>query len=188
MIVELAKDLKLNRVVTGVCECVGIGAALGGGYGFLQGQYGLMSDQVVEWRMVLANGSAINVSRDLHPDLFWAMNGAGSNFGVVTEMKMRVYNLGSRDTWNMESFIFKGDQVEDVYSIANDLAKTQLSQASHLSFWILDQEVDAECPVITYNIFYDGSAEALRAHAAPLHAMKLSRRMQHPSHTLICQH
>lgn len=130
-----------------------------------------MADQVVQWRMVLANGSAITVSRDVLPDLFWAMNGAGANFGVVTEIKMKIYDLGSSHTWNMESFVFTGDHVEDLYSMANDLFKTQPPGASHFSYWMLNPEIDARNPVIAYNIFYDGPAEALQAYAAPLHTL-----------------
>jgi hypothetical protein len=34
--------------ITGGCECVGLtGVALGDGHGFLQGYYGLLSDQVL---------------------------------------------------------------------------------------------------------------------------------------------
>lgn len=37
----------------------------------MQGQYGLAIDNVVSYRIVLANGTAITVSADSHPDLFW---------------------------------------------------------------------------------------------------------------------
>lgn len=37
--------------------------------------------------MVLANGTAVTASADSHPDLFWAMRGAGhQNFGVATSI------------------------------------------------------------------------------------------------------
>ena len=72
--------------VHGVCECVGYTAVLlGGGHGILQGRYGLIADQLVSARMVLANGSAVTVSADSHPELFWAIRGAGHNFGIVVE-------------------------------------------------------------------------------------------------------
>lgn len=41
--------------------------------------------------VVLANGTAIHVSEKSNPELFWAMKGAGHNFGVVTSFEMRIY-------------------------------------------------------------------------------------------------
>lgn len=34
--------------------------------------------------MVLANGTAYSVSPTVHPDLFWALRGAGASFAIVT--------------------------------------------------------------------------------------------------------
>lgn len=53
--------------MTGACECVGlVGPLLGGGHGYLQGQYGLVSDQLISARVVLATGDAITVSATQH--------------------------------------------------------------------------------------------------------------------------
>ena len=59
------------------------GLTLGGGYGFLSGQHGLTIDNVLRARMVLADGSIVNASEAENPDLFWAIRGAGHNFGVA---------------------------------------------------------------------------------------------------------
>lgn len=42
--------------------------------------------------MVTANGDLVTVSDDQHPDLFWAMRGAGANFGIVTSSTFRIYD------------------------------------------------------------------------------------------------
>ncbi|ESZ94483.1 hypothetical protein SBOR_5131 [Sclerotinia borealis F-4128] len=66
-----------KRTVTGICECVGFSApALGGGHGWLQGQYGLMADQVISARLLLSNGEVVTMSEKSNPDLFWAIMGA----------------------------------------------------------------------------------------------------------------
>src|ERR1700753_1122435 len=75
--------LELTVPATGICECVGVTAPmLGGGHGWNQGKYGLPADQVVEARIVLSNGTAVTVSDTYNPDLFWAIRGAGHNFGL----------------------------------------------------------------------------------------------------------
>lgn len=40
---------------------------------------------------MLANGSAITSSKTKNEDLFWAMRGAGSSFGVVTSLKFQTF-------------------------------------------------------------------------------------------------
>jgi FAD/FMN-containing dehydrogenase len=66
-----------------------LGVGLGGGHGWLQGFHGLVSDNFVTFHMVLANGRAITVSESSYPDLFWAMRGAGHNFGIVTSADLK---------------------------------------------------------------------------------------------------
>jgi FAD/FMN-containing dehydrogenase len=79
------------QTTTGVCGCVSYsGPPLGGGHGLLQGRYGLAADQVVSARVVLGDGEVVEVSEEENADLFWALRGAGHNFGVVSEWKVRV--------------------------------------------------------------------------------------------------
>ena len=67
------------------------GLTVGGGYGWLSGQYGLVIDNLVQATVVIANGSVVTASSTSHPDLFWAIRGGGSNFGIVTEFVLKVY-------------------------------------------------------------------------------------------------
>ncbi|KAF9783970.1 hypothetical protein BJ322DRAFT_888554 [Thelephora terrestris] len=55
-----------------------------GGFGFLSRLHGLSVDNIVEVEMVLADGSIVIVNEEEHPDLWWAIKGAGSCFGVAT--------------------------------------------------------------------------------------------------------
>lgn len=123
---------------------------------------------MIEARVVLANGTALTTSKTSYPDLFWALNGAGFNFGVVTELKIRVYELGDHDTWSMEAFVFPGTRLEEVYATANELMRSQPPETVHLSMWTLNPEIDPVNPAITYLILYDGNASNLRKQAAPL--------------------
>lgn len=64
----------------------------GGGHSILTAAYGLGIDQVLQFKIILANGELVTVNKCQHPDLFWALRGGGGGtFGVVTEVAMKVH-------------------------------------------------------------------------------------------------
>ena len=44
--------------------------------------------------IVTADGQLRTASATEHPDLFWAVRGAGSNFGVVTSFEFQLHPVG----------------------------------------------------------------------------------------------
>jgi FAD/FMN-containing dehydrogenase len=75
---------------------VGVGGlATTGGIGFLARKHGLTIDHVVAAELVLADGTFVRTDADNHPDLFWAIRGAGGNFGIVTALELDAYALGN---------------------------------------------------------------------------------------------
>jgi FAD/FMN-containing dehydrogenase len=67
------------------------GYSLGGGYGLLSRRHGLACDHIVAAELVDADGRVRNVTEEEHPDLLWALRGAGgAGFGVVTRLTYRV--------------------------------------------------------------------------------------------------
>jgi len=76
----------------GVVSMTGIaGLTLGGRRGRLNGKHGLACDNVLSMDVVTADGQLCTVNADQHQDLFWAMRGAGGNFGVVVSFTYRLH-------------------------------------------------------------------------------------------------
>src|SRR5271166_3725066 len=70
------------------------GLTLGGGLGYLMGKHGAVCDNLLSVEMVMADGEMLTANMDQNSDLFWAVRGAGANFGVVTSFRYRLHPLG----------------------------------------------------------------------------------------------
>jgi FAD/FMN-containing dehydrogenase len=69
---------------------VGVGGlATAGGIGLLGRAHGLTIDHLVAAEIVTADGQIRTVNPENDPDLFWAVRGAGANFGIVTALDFR---------------------------------------------------------------------------------------------------
>ncbi|MYS16479.1 FAD-binding oxidoreductase [Streptomyces sp. SID4982] len=80
-------------IPAGSCPTVGIsGLVLGGGHGVASRAYGLTCDNLTQATLVTADGRTLTTDAREHPDLFWALRGAGNgNFGVVTELRFTTH-------------------------------------------------------------------------------------------------
>ena len=73
---------------------VGIGGiTLAGGIGFLVRKYGLTIDDLLGAEVVTADGEIVQSSEGREPDLFWAIRGGESNFGVATRLQLRLHEI-----------------------------------------------------------------------------------------------
>ncbi|KAI9029331.1 hypothetical protein DFJ74DRAFT_657901 [Hyaloraphidium curvatum] len=80
--------------VTGSDPRTGVGGyLLGGGWGWLSRKWGMACDNILEVECVLADGSVVIASEKEHPDLFWALRGAGASFAVCTRFTLKLYDL-----------------------------------------------------------------------------------------------
>jgi FAD/FMN-containing dehydrogenase len=68
----------------------------------------------------LADGSEIRVNKKEHRDLFWAMKGAGHNFGIVTSAEVKIYPA-LHPTWHWHNYLWTQDKLETVFEELNKL-------------------------------------------------------------------
>lgn len=101
-----------NLGLTIECSVGAGGHATHGGYGLSSHTKGLAVDWVVGATVVLANSTAVNASADENPDLFWAIRGAGSSMGVVSEFRFDTYEVPEKVTrfnvivpWNVNNSV-----------------------------------------------------------------------------------
>ena len=82
-------------VPMGVVTRTGIaGLTLGGGLGWLRRRYGISSDNLLGADVVTADGRLVRAGPEDDADLFWALQGGGGNFGVVTSLTYRAHPVG----------------------------------------------------------------------------------------------
>lgn len=93
--------------------------------------------------IVFANGTLATI--DSGSDVWWAMKGAGHNFGIVTSVTSTIYDVEYQD-WAFESMSFKGELVEELYDAVNQhLLKngTQPVDMINWSYWTNAADLDA---------------------------------------------
>ncbi|WP_433266245.1 FAD-binding oxidoreductase [Actinosynnema sp. CS-041913] len=98
---------------TGTVGGVGLaGLTLAGGYGPLNGRFGLALDNLLGADLVLADGRLVTTDATHEPELYWAIRGGGGNFGVVTSMRVRLHPVPQLLAGLI---LFPWDQAPDVW-------------------------------------------------------------------------
>ena len=69
------------------------GLLLGGGINFFGSKHGWSADGVRNFEVVLANSTIVNANSQENADLFWALKGGSSNFGIVTRFDLATFSV-----------------------------------------------------------------------------------------------
>src|SRR5215207_2032972 len=122
-------------VPTGVVSPTGVaGLTLHGGAGHLRRKYGLTVDNLLSVEIVTADGQARTASTTENEDLFWAVRGAGSNFGVVTSFEFRVHPVGPLVALAAPAYALE-DADRVVPAWRDFMASAPEEMSSHTVFW-----------------------------------------------------
>jgi FAD/FMN-containing dehydrogenase len=82
--------------------------------------------------VVLANGTMLTVSESDNVDLWWAMRGAGHNFGIVTSVTSKIYDADQHD-WALTTFIYTADKVTSLFETIKEVFPTKCQNVAVLS-------------------------------------------------------
>ncbi|WP_236030911.1 FAD-binding oxidoreductase [Paractinoplanes lichenicola] len=142
---------------------VGVGGlATAGGIGFLSRSQGLTIDRLRAVELVLADGSQVRASDTENQDLFWAVRGAGANFGVAT------------------AFEFEAEEVTEVgwaqlALVTDDLAESlrQYGEVARAAprdttvFWLTGQPRQGQSVIQMYGLVDSGDPDTIIERLTP---------------------
>jgi FAD/FMN-containing dehydrogenase len=66
---------------------------------------------------VTADGKVVVASKTQNADLFWALQGAGHNFGILTSLEVKTYDIPSN--WTVYSLIYTTEKLEKLFTLIN---------------------------------------------------------------------
>ncbi|KAI0248049.1 hypothetical protein BJV78DRAFT_850774 [Lactifluus subvellereus] len=102
------------------------GYAQGAGHSAFSPIYGLAADNVLQYRVVLANSSFVTVNSMSHPDLFWALRGGGSgSWGVIIDATFRTFPIFNATLHTVNVLTVTLDQTGDLMT----------THAMHIKDW-----------------------------------------------------
>lgn len=121
-----------------------MGVTLGGGVGRWSGVYGTISDALVSVRLVAADARILDVSEKTRPDLFWALRGAGANFGIVTSATYKLQKIESEPGQVVNAdFIIPPSMVPEYFKALESYNGVMPAKLAAVSVVTYDQTVDA---------------------------------------------
>ncbi|KAL0057742.1 hypothetical protein AAF712_015607 [Marasmius tenuissimus] len=107
--VAVGLNEKKRALPHGTCPYVGIGGhSAFGGFGYTSRMWGLTMDTIQAVNTVLANGTKVRVTKENHPDLFFALRGAAPSFGITTSIEVETFSVPTYSiifsyTWDLDA-------------------------------------------------------------------------------------
>jgi FAD/FMN-containing dehydrogenase len=114
----------------------------------LQGIRGYTSDALLQVTIVTAAGIPFNASATENSDLFWAIRGAGANFGIITSATYEIYdatNGGHAQNANLVYPAAANGSIWDILESFDETLPAELSITIGVSYNQTTQEVSQSC-------------------------------------------
>ncbi len=165
---EFNRETQLHGLATtgGIVSTTGVaGLTLGGGVGWLMSKYGTAVDNLVSVELVTADGRLLTVTQQEHPDLFWAVRGAGHNFGVAASLEYRLHPVGPMITGGLLAHSF--DKARDVLRFYRDLVASA-SDDLYLYGGLLHAPGGPPAPLVGLGVAHFGAARDAEAAVRPI--------------------
>ncbi|KAL8404438.1 hypothetical protein RB594_009331 [Gaeumannomyces avenae] len=144
---ELAKSEVM--VAGGRASTVGVGGLLlGGGNSFYAAARGFACDGVANFEVVLADGSVVDANRTSNQDLYRALKGGSSNFGIVTRFDLDTFEAPSTLWGGTVGWTDAGSAavIKATKNFADSAGDHQ--DSSSIVFWTFTQGSGATEPIV----------------------------------------
>lgn len=175
---DVDRETQLYGLATpgGVISSTGVGGlSLHGGFGWLRRKFGYCIDNILSVDIVTADGELRVANANEHADLYWAVRGAGSNFGVVTSIEYQLHPVGP--VVANATTVYALDDADQVIRGWRDFMATAPDEvSSQLLFWGIPAIDDFPLelhgtPVIIPSATFAGDAEEGERVLRPLRAL-----------------
>ncbi|KAK6339976.1 hypothetical protein TWF718_009363 [Orbilia javanica] len=139
-----------------------VGSMLCGGIGRYMGKYGLAADNLLSCNFVDAAGTLHQgVSRETDEDLWWAIRGAGTSFGIITQATVQAYPQSNNGlSWTGTLIFADPSKLEAVVEAINELNMDE-NMCVHLLFACVPPTHSPAIMVVPW--YYGPEEEAERA-------------------------
>lgn len=159
--------------VLGFISLTGIaGLTLGGGFGYLTRRWGWTTDTVVGMDVVTADAKLVRANNKENADLFWGLRGGGGNFGVVTGIDYKLYEVGPEIVGGLVAWpASEAHSVLDLYRKLAEKAPHELTLVTMMRLappapW-LPEDIHGK-PIIAILACYSGEPEEGEKVVAPI--------------------
>lgn len=140
------------------------GLTTGGGFGRVARRFGLALDNVMSVDVVTADGTLRHANRSENADLYWAVRGAGGNFGVVTNFEFQLHPMQRRVLGG--DIVWPIARARDVLRMYADYAPAA-PDALYMDCFIAQEPGNAP-GVVGVNVCYSGPDQGAERALAPL--------------------
>lgn len=97
-----------------------------------------MIDSLVSVRLVTADGNIVEASASENPDLFWAIRGAGPNFGIITSATYKLHKAVNDAQVFTADAIWPASMVSSYFDVLESFEGRMPPELSIVSFVVWD--------------------------------------------------